>query len=427
MRILVISQVWEPETGTPQRRWRWLTRHLVDAGHEVSVLAPPPHYPLGRLLDNSPEYLPGSVSTGTSGETIYRCSFHEHDFSLSSRLKDQVAMAQSQMRLGHAIIKKARPDVIIATAPPLPTVYTATLLALRFRVPYIIDLRDAWPDLLEDMGAWDPRVQPGKYRDVKRILMHLAMRGGGSLFTYCLHKANAVVTTADQFSHVLKSRGVEATMTLRNLGAQRGLYLDPPDITPGPLNILYAGTTGRAQGLTNAIEALKIVRDRGVDARMRFIGTGAEEKTLKKLSKKLDVPVEFLDSIPFVQVPQHYEWAHTILVHLQDWKAFEYTVPSKLYEALELGRHITLAAAGESAHIVSDSHSGDCVTPMDPWALADLWEALDADRSRLVINGGGLEWLKAAGTPEENAERFHEFIHEVVKDAALKRSAKPRA
>ena len=96
---------------------------------------------------------------------------------------------------------------------------------------------------------------------------------------------------------------------------------------------------------------------------MRFIGTGAEEKALKKLGRKLDVPVEFLDSIPFAQIPQHYEWAHTILVHLQDWTAFEYTVPSKLYEALELGRHITLAAAGESAHIVSVSRSGDCVTP----------------------------------------------------------------
>ena len=51
MRILLVTQYWYPENGVPQRRWSWLAKILIDAGHEVCVVAPPPRN--SRSIDDA--------------------------------------------------------------------------------------------------------------------------------------------------------------------------------------------------------------------------------------------------------------------------------------------------------------------------------------------------------------------------------------
>lgn len=414
MRVLIISQVWEPESGTPQRRWRWLTGHLRQAGHEVVALVPPPHYPDGRLLSEAPEHQARSVSRGPHGETIYRCDFHEHNFSLSSRLKDQATMAWSQFRLLRSICRDFWPDVILATAPPLPAVYTATLASLVTKAPLIVDLRDAWPDLLENMGAWDPRTQAGRHRKLKDRLMPVVMRLGGWTLNKCLDRAAGLITTSDAFSARHRAAGKRHVLTLRNFGSRRSQRLGTQPSPGYSLNVLYAGTVGRAQGLSNAVYAAKIAITQGVNVRLRIVGTGVDVPFLRKLANELDVPVDFREKIPFADVPEHYEWAHTVLVHLRNWRAFDYTLPSKLYEALELRRHISLVARGEAADIVQLTQTGHCVEPEDPQALAELWQHLVKEPSLLDVGTGGLTWLDEHGDPNANGERFVDFVHEVT-------------
>lgn len=414
MRILILSQVWEPESGTPQRRWRWLTAHLRMSGHHVTAIVPPPHYPAGKLLSTDPEHQPGAISTGDHGETIYRCEFAEHDFALASRLKDQTTMALSQLKLARKICREFKPDLIVATAPPLPAVYTAALASFITRTPLVVDLRDAWPDLLEDMGAWDPRTQAGRHKALKDRLMPLAMRLGGWTLTVCLKRAAALITTSELFSARHRAQGKEKVLTLRNFGARRDVTLSGPPPQGPEFHVLYAGTLGRSQGLATALEAMRIARADGLDVRMRILGDGVDEPKLRQQAKHLELPVDFLGTIPFFDVPQHYEWTHTTLVQLRNWRAFEYTVPSKLYEALELGRHITLVGRGESASIVRDTHSGHVVPPEDPQALAELWKHLAANRHLLDIGSGGRDWLESHGDPWVNGQEFVHFLEGVV-------------
>ena len=116
MRLLVVAQTWEPEEGVPQRRWAWLTRALTLAGHEVHVLAPPPHYPTGHLLFTESEYQFGAVAEGTNGEIIHRSDFLGHDSTLYARVRDEERIMASQIRLGRKLVRQWRPELIIATA-----------------------------------------------------------------------------------------------------------------------------------------------------------------------------------------------------------------------------------------------------------------------------------------------------------------------
>jgi len=324
---------------------------------------------------------------------------------------DQMTTAASQVRIGSRLVQRHRPDIIVATAPPLPAATAAMTLGRRHHIPYVVDLRDVWPDLLEYMNQWAPttgRNDPGN--PLRRKVFRAAARAGGVSTNRAIHRAAGIITTTSSFSELLEERGIQHTLTLRNLGAVRETSLPPvPEESP-TLNVLYAGTTGRAQELENALRALAEVRERGADVRMRVVGSGAHLKTLRHNAGTLDVPVEFTGRVPFDQVMDHYRWADTVLVHLQDWKPLDYTVPSKLYEVLELGRHITLSVNGEAAQIVRAAQAGDAVPAMDREALAQLWWELYHDRRRLQVGAGGRRWLASQGTPEENGRRFVEFL-----------------
>ncbi|WP_022868498.1 glycosyltransferase family 4 protein [Schaalia vaccimaxillae] len=420
MRVLVIAQTWEPEEGIPQRRWAWLTRQLTQSGHEVHAVVPPPHYPTGHLLFSEDEYQIGAVAEGKNGEVIHRTAYLGHDSTLYSRMRNQGRIMTSQIEIGHKVAAEWRPDIIVATAPPLPTANAADVIASRARVPFVLDLRDAWPDLLKHMNDWAPTTARPARQGTASNFKNMVFRGvatvGGHALTHAIGKAAGIVTTTESFTEVLRNRGVEQTMTLRNLGTRRNFTLEAPNHTSG-LNVLYAGTTGRVQELSNAIHAVAEARERNLDVRMRIVGSGAHLKTLRRNAQALELPIEFTGRLPFDQILPHYEWADTVLIHLQDWKPMEYTVPSKLYEALEIGRHISLSVAGEAAQIVTSARAGDAVPPMNPTALADLWERLIAERSLLNTVGRGLEWLEKQGTPEDNAARFVDFLEKIRENA----------
>ena len=148
MRVLLVTQYWYPENGVPQRRWSWLAKMLIDAGHEVCVVAPPPRN--SRSVDTMGD----STQTrkmpykGTKGETIFRSSAYRVGDSITSKAASQLLIALSQVRTLIRNRKQIEPDLVIGTVPALPTAGVTWVAAKIFDRPYVIDLRDAWPCLL---------------------------------------------------------------------------------------------------------------------------------------------------------------------------------------------------------------------------------------------------------------------------------------
>ena len=112
---------------------------------------------------------------------------------------------------------------------------------------------------------------------------------------------------------------------------------------------------------------------------------------------------------------ERYASADTCIVSLRDdWKSFETTVPSKTYEVLAVGRHVTAMVRGEAARIIADAEAGDIVAS-DPEALAALWRELAADRGRLVRNGDSRQWVKAHAEYGHLASRYMDLITELLR------------
>lgn len=114
------------------------------------------------------------------------------------------------------LVPERRPDVLLATAPPFGVAVLAEVVARRYRLPWVVDLRDAW-------SRWNMGPFPS-------IAHYLYARRRESAV---LHGANATVAT----SHVTRAEWIA----------------DRPDVSPGRLVTIYNGydaRNGAGQGAT---------------------------------------------------------------------------------------------------------------------------------------------------------------------------------
>lgn len=411
MKILIISQYWAPENGVPQRRWTWLTRILVDAGHEVTVVAPPPHYQRKISVREWWEKRgkgAHQVERGPAGEVIVRTGFIPAGRSLTQRVLNQATVALGgvwAIARHRGVLRELEPDLIIGTVPALPTAAVTCVASRIFRAPYIIDLRDAWPDLLEESRQWNKGIGKPSLRErvLARGPLQLVASGTEVMLNFALRHAAALILTSSWLENELKTRRniarrgrpVQSTV-VRNVFPPETSYQvqEPRRVTGQELNVLYAGTLGRAQNLRNTIRAAELAAEGGVEVHMRFVGAGDAREELNRLSAESPVDISVTSRYPADALDEHYAWADTALVHLTDWPALKHAVPSKTYELMNVGLHISAVVEGEAADIVQRFSAGDVVPPEDPQSLARLWQELARDRNRLNVSKDGFHWVQ---------------------------------
>ena len=407
MKILILSQYWYPENGVPQRRWSWLSSVLAEAGHEVTVVAPPPHYKrsigLVEWIKHRGFLASNELVEGESGELILRTAYFPSGKGLTRRIFNQawnaLGMARGVWKLRHR--KKYRPDLIVGTVPAIPTSLVAYYSSLTFRSPYIIDLRDAWPALFDERQNWNEGV--GKKSLRERALSWGAFPVIVGITKRCLNfvlcKANFIITTSE-----LLSRDIASDLQVRS-GTVRNVFPSPQfdqnlrgARRNNEINVLYAGTLGRAQKLENALNAVKIAADEGVTVRIRLVGDGAAWDALASRAKELGIEVEMNHQKKPEDLIADYAWADTALVHLTDWNSLRWAVPSKTYELMSNQIHITGVVVGETADIIQRFEAGDVVPPGQPGELAKLWVELVHNRQRLEVTPKGKKWVELERT-----------------------------
>lgn len=383
----------------------------MDAGHEVLVVAPPPHYarkiPFIRWAKQHGFRTSKRLESGSSGETIVRSGFFPANNSITQRILNQgaVAFSMATMQINpKGPVRKFRPELVIGTVPALPTSVLAQFVAKLHGVPYIVDLRDAWPDLLQEKRNWNDATGRKSIREkiLSRGPLQILTSITGRAMNSALRKSNGVISTSERlekylalsFSQHVPGREPEVT-TVRNVFPilssieREARSIEENDV----LHVLYAGTLGRAQKLDNALKAMRIARDKGLQIQFKLVGDGATWQALHEEAVRLGLDAEFYPRDEADQLDGFYSWADTALVHLTDWEPLKRAIPSKTYELMELGIHISGVMKGEAAGLIKQLSAGDVVPPEDPEALADLWIELARDRRKLNVSNEGREWV----------------------------------
>lgn len=384
MKIMLLTHSFSPEISPPQRRWSVISDELARLGNEITVVTPkPPGYSIQDatpFMDNQRIHVRRYRSLRKSKTMAGKMLKHGVDAMLSLPTS----------------LKGTRPDVVIATVPALPTLIVGFAVSKIRRVPLVVDLRDAWPDLL---------------RESQVLKCHWIEPVVSNALAYLVKRSDLLVTVTFGLAARMRLNGVKNVATIVN-----GVETERPDVSieneprTDDLRVLYLGNIGRSQGLETLIQAACIL---GNKVSVRIVGNGTEKRRLEDLADELGVDVDFREPVYGDRVLENYAWADTCIVSLRpDWPSFEHTVPSKLYELLYLDRHITGMVRGEAAEIITAAASGDVVN-QSVSALVEHLATLAADPQKLKTNGHGSRWVKENASLRDAAQAYAKLLSDV--------------
>jgi glycosyltransferase involved in cell wall biosynthesis len=141
---------------------------------------------------------------------------------------------------------------------------------------------------------------------------------------------------------------------------------------PRSKEVLCVGRLSSEKGHRVLLEAVALLRDRGVELRCTIVGDGplrAELEAYALSRKALDGHVTFAGALPVGDVIERYRTADVVVL-----ASFSEGVPMVLIEALALGRPVVATAVGGVPELVRDRETGLVVPPGNAAALADAMQ-----------------------------------------------------
>lgn len=407
LRLLVVAQYFPPRRSTFSSRWAWLTTKLAESGHQVEVVA---LMSTARQLGNLRHAM--SADPPPERVRVHPVLPPVHGHGVAARAGVDILMG---LQAFARAVRVPNVDVVVASAPTAVTIPIGWMVAKIRRRPFVLDLRDAWPELMENWREWDDDGTGLRRGVLKRSLIGGATMLLGPGLRRLRADADAVIVTTEGLAEQLRQDGLTNTHVVRNTSAKPWTHpLPPPPRDAEQLNVLYMGNVGRAQLLATAVRAAALASQRGVAMTLRIVGSGPQWQAVHDIARDTGAPVEFHERIPTHQVLPHYEWADSVLVSLRGWEALAQTVPSKLYEVMLTGRHISGSVRGETAELIKQLRAGDIVPPEDPDALAALWAELASDRSKLRVSTEGRRWVEEDLSVERLTAAFDAVVQEVA-------------
>jgi glycosyltransferase involved in cell wall biosynthesis len=364
LRILVVSQYFPPEAGATQNRMGAFVDGLVARGHEVTVVCEQPNHPAGV-------YQPGFgrralVTERRRGLTVRRVWVAASPRKTTARrLAFYGTFAAGA---GGLVAAAARHDVVFATSPPLPGALAAAAGAQARRTPFVLDVRDIWPAAAEALGELS---SPTALRAIERAERWLYA-----------HARRVTATTLPFCRHVDAIAGRQVSVHLPNGALDELLALpERPPSSDGTYVVGYAGNMGIAQGLGIVLDAAERLRDQ--DVRFVLVGDGplAGELRSERDRRGLDT-VELRPGVPVQAVGDLLLSCDALLIPLRAHPLLAGFIPSKLYDAMAVGRPAIVAARGEAAALVREYDCGVAIEPEDGEALAAVVRELSGDRAR---------------------------------------------
>src|SRR6266496_2155047 len=353
--------------GAPAARVSELSRHWVEAGHDVTVLTGFPNHPDGVIR---PEYRKhfrrGVFSEQFHGVSVVRTWLlpfpnrkpYERILNYSSFCAS-AALAASFLE---------RPDVVIATSPQLLVGLSGWWLSRLKKVPFVLEVRDLWPESLAGAGVGG-----------QDSLLYRAI-GRTAAFLYRSANSIAVVTPAFREQLVRKwSVSVEKVSIIQN-GVETALFSPQnadPALTgslkaPSQFLVSFIGTLGLAHGLDTLVAAAEQLQSIAPEVVIMLVGEGSDRQRIVRLveSKKLS-NVRFVPQQCREKIPAYIAASDACVVTLKKSEVFETVIPTKMLEFMSCARPVILAVRGQAQRILEAAGAGICVEPGNPQALCD--------------------------------------------------------
>jgi glycosyltransferase involved in cell wall biosynthesis len=360
MRLLLIHQAFASGDEPGGTRHFELARYMRRAGHEFVIVASDVSYLTGQSAVKRKGLFVRQVLE--SGVVVLRAySYPALHRSFVWRVLSFFSFMVTSLWAG---LQCGPVDLVIGTSPPIFQAGSAWLVAFVRRRPFLLEIRDLWPDFAIGIGVLTNPLLIALSRWLERFLYA---------------RADHILVNSPAYRDYMLARGLPPDkVTLIPNGVDPGMFDPEADNAAlrrewgldGRFVVTYAGALGLANDISTILHAAAHLQGRP-DIHFLLVGDGKDRRALEGQAQGMKLEnVTFTGAYPKTQMPAILAASDACIATLKDIPMFRTTYPNKVFDYMAAGRPTILAIDGVIRQVIEAAQGGVFVPPGDAVALA---------------------------------------------------------
>src|SRR5690554_4101739 len=393
MNILYIHQYFKTPKEPGGTRSYWIAQELINNGHQVTMITADP-----QATQKRKEVIIDGI------KVIYLQEAYSQNMSISTRLKSFLGFVRKSINEAR---KHKNIDLVIATSTPLTVGITALYMKWFKKTPYIFEVRDLWPEVPIQMGAFkSPLIvkltrwfEKTIYKNAEHVIALSPGMQDGVVKYIPKEKTSMIPNMAKMDEFWPREKNYEL---MRVLGLKNDSF-----------KIIHFGSLGLANGAHTIIESAKLMKEVS-DVEFLFVGGGSTENDLIcEVDKHQLTNVKFLGKFPMKEVSEIVNFCDVSIVSFLDLPILYTNSPNKLFDSLSAGKPIIVNSAGWTKDMVEQHNCGYYVNPIHPEELVE--KLLFLKKHPEVVEQMGNNYRALAETVYDKTILCQEFVKTIEK------------
>lgn len=406
--------------GAPAGRVSELSQHWVKAGHEVTVLTGFPNHPDGVLrAEYRGRFRRLICRENVEGVNVVRSWL----LPFPNRKPYERMLNYSSFFASAAVTGSflEKPEVVVASSPQLLVGLSGWWVARLNQVPFVLEVRDLWPESLVAVGVGAPDSA------LHRVL--------GRIAGFLYREADQIVVVTPAFREYLVRKWhvpAEKISVVPNGVETKAFCPQTPDPvlrqelgTEGKFVVSFIGTLGLAHGLDTLVTVAERLRESHSDIVFLLVGEGADrERILKLASARALSNVRFVPQQLRERVPAYIAASDVCLVLLRKSTVFETVIPTKMLEFMSCAKPVILGVDGQAREMIERSKAGIHIEPENPAALCDaILRLREQEAMRETLGRNGREYIVRNLSRERTAIEYLDILNGVLAGTGVSEAA----
>jgi len=334
-------------------------KELSRRGHNVTIFASSFHYSLLKeIKSHNNNYLIENINNNFKFIWIKTFPYKKNNWR---RVLNMLSYAWRVYKLSPVLVKNCKinkPDVVIGSTVHLFAALAALKLSQKYKVSFMFEIRDLWPQTMIDMGTWNDSDLRSKFFK--------------ALENKLVKSAKAIITLSPLTKDYLwRKYSYKKVFYIPN-GVRIEAFSKSQNVSLSntSFNIIYAGGIDKVHGLGKLIKAAEILRKRKVNViKIKIIGDGKMKMKYMEETKNRGLDnIKWLSSVKKEDIPKIFLKADALF--LSTAKVL-YGSENKLFDYLAAGRPIVAAVYTRHNDPIERLNCGISVPSDDPRALAE--------------------------------------------------------
>jgi glycosyltransferase involved in cell wall biosynthesis len=388
MRILIISYFFPPYNTIGSVRIGKIAKYFHEHGHDVRVITADKQYLSGPLKPNLEIEIPKEKISYT--KWLLFTNFHKNSRN------GHIRWLPFSYKEASKLLQNWKPDLIYASALPTVSLITTHMIARKYRIPWVAELRDLWVD--------NHIIQYSSLRKIFETWLEAKV----------LSSAQAFVTVSEPLADVLRKKFNKPTAVVLN-GFDPGDYPSEIEEHKGEgLSIVYTGSL--YHGKRDPSPLFKAVKKLGpLSSKIIISYYGPDFLLFKKIAENHQVEnlVSVFSTIPYQAALKSQMEADILLLLLWNHPQERGVYTGKIFEYIGARRPI-LAIGPEdnvASDLIRDRELG--FVSHNPSEIAEKLSYWIEEKKSTVIENIPLEKL-GGFSREEQVSNLESFLKDLI-------------